>query len=62
MLPMAIITVAMIIITIIVVVVVVVVVSMKVTRMTYQLVTKLSIFSMNLMPIGFQTEIKVFNK
>jgi hypothetical protein len=64
MLSMAIITAAMMIITIIMVVMVVVVVVILVTMsgMTYHLVTKLSIFSMSLMPIGFQREIQYLRR
>jgi len=58
---MAIITVAMMITTIIMVVVVMVVL-MLMTGMTYHLVTKLSIFCMSLVPIGFQKEIQYLRK
>lgn len=61
MLSMATITVAMMIITIIMVVVVVVIL-MTMTGMTYHLATKLSIFSMSLMPIGFQREIQYLRR
>lgn len=60
MLPMAIITVAMMIIIIIIMVVVAILMTM--TGMTYHLVTKLSIFSMSLMPIGFQREIQYLRR